>query len=287
LNNWPGYAPLYLSYIQSAEENPQEYQLIPMASSSDVMHGLRSGTLEAGALTLDEAIMLSAEGIALRIVLVFDISNGGDALLANRGIKQLSQLKGKTIALEKSTVGSLVLSRAIAAAGLNHEDIKTQYCLVQDHEKCLADVDAVITFEPTLSQLMAAGAINLFDSRQMPNEIIDVLVVNEMVYTSLRKQISVLVKQYYKTRTAMLEQNYTDLTSLADFTGMSRIAFENALRGIVLPDADQAEALMSGSPAPLRRQIDKLVEFLKDRGRVDSSTQPQLIVDASFLDSQL
>ena len=284
MNNWPGYAPLYLASIQSTENGEAAYQLVPMASSTDVMHGLRSGTLEGGALTLDEAIVLSSEGIALRIVLIFDISNGADVLLAHPQYSELAQLRGRTIGVEKSTVGTLVLKRALETAGLMPADIQTRYCSYENHESCFADVDALVTFEPAMSRLMAKGAVNLFDSQQMPNEIVDVLVVTEVAHRALQTQVALLVGQYYQARQTMLTTNIVYQQVLADFTGMTITAFEQALAGMLLPDRVQTQQFMTGSPAPLQQQIDQLYQFLSDHHGINATSPNSLTIDAQYVD---
>ena len=59
-----------------------EVRLMEMRSSTDVISAIGSGRLEAAALTLDEMLTARANGADLRVILVFDISQGADVVLA-------------------------------------------------------------------------------------------------------------------------------------------------------------------------------------------------------------
>ena len=80
-NQWPGYGSLLLARERGWLDE-RRIRLVEMPSAVEVIHGIRNGTIEAGLLTLDETLSLVSEGVDLRVLLVMDISFGGDALLA-------------------------------------------------------------------------------------------------------------------------------------------------------------------------------------------------------------
>lgn len=104
-NTWPGYEPLYLARSLGYYEG-SPITLVELTSASEVIHALRSGTLEGAALTLDEVLTLLDDGFDLKVVLVMDFSNGGDVLLAKPGIDSTADLRGKRIAVEYTAVGA-------------------------------------------------------------------------------------------------------------------------------------------------------------------------------------
>ena len=66
-----------------------------MGSASDIMHAMRNDVLEGAALTLDETLSLIDDGIDLKVILVMDISNGADVLLAKPEIQSIADLRGE------------------------------------------------------------------------------------------------------------------------------------------------------------------------------------------------
>ncbi|MCK6410529.1 MAG: hypothetical protein L6Q70_15220, partial [Thauera sp.] len=78
---WPGYELMFLAAREGwIDHDP--VQLRAAVSATESMQRLRAGTVDAAALTLDETIKLLAEGVDLRVALVFNVSSGADALIA-------------------------------------------------------------------------------------------------------------------------------------------------------------------------------------------------------------
>ncbi|MEW6676370.1 MAG: ABC transporter substrate-binding protein [Pseudomonadota bacterium] len=177
-NVWVGYEPLYLARALG-HYDPGNIRLVEHTSATNVMRALLDGDLEAAGVTLDEALTLISQGLALKVVLVFNFSAGADALVTRPGIETLADLKGKRIAVESGAVGAVMLSALLEAAHLDLADI-TRVAITANEQVSSyrsGQVDAVIAFEPHVSQLRREGGRVLFDSRAIPNRIMDVLVV--------------------------------------------------------------------------------------------------------------
>lgn len=181
-NIWPGYEPFYLARDLGLP-GAKAVHLVEYLSATEVLRAYRNGVIDAAAVTLDEAIELADHGAAPRVVLVLDVSNGADAILAQPGLGKLADLRGRRVGVETGALGAFFLSRALERAGLGPTDVKIVSVPVNEQEQAFRErrVDAVVTFEPTRSRLLAAGARSLFDSRSLPGEIVDVLVVRSGV----------------------------------------------------------------------------------------------------------
>lgn len=179
-NIWPGYEPLYLArelgYLKD-----QEIRLVEFSSTSQVLRAYRNGVIDAAAMTLDEAILLLSQGYNPRILLVMDISAGADAIVARPEIKNMAELIHKKIAVENSALGAFVLGRALELNSMTVDQIEVQPLAIDKQFRAFAQgqVDAAVTFEPVKTALLRKGAHVLFDSTEIPGEIVDVLVVRE------------------------------------------------------------------------------------------------------------
>lgn len=177
-NIWIGYEPLYLARSKGyLDEVP--IKLVEHSSATAVMHGLKMGRLDAAGLTMDEAITLLSEGVDIKVLWVMDQSNGGDALVSKKVMAHLSDLKGLRVGYESTALGAYMLGRALDFGNLKPEDVELLEMEVSEHEKAFRSdrVDALITFDPLRGQLLAEGAHSLFDSSDIPGEIVDVFVV--------------------------------------------------------------------------------------------------------------
>ncbi len=196
-NQWPGYEPLYLARASGAYADAP-IQLVELPSASDVMQQLRGGVLEGGALTLDETLTLITEGVDLVVVLIMDVSNGADALLAKPGIEQLAELRGHALGVELSAVGAVMLDAVMEAGKLKMEDLNIVSVPVDRHLQAFESgrIDALITFEPNRSILLEQGARLLFDSGRIPGRIVDVLAVRRDALRDRAEGLRQLLRGY-------------------------------------------------------------------------------------------
>ena len=119
---WPGYEPLYLArdlgYL-----NKESFSLTEMPSSNITWEAFSNGSADIATLTLDETLSLLAKGRKVKILMVMDISNGADVVVARPEIKNLRQLEGKRIGIVNIPLGLYMLSRMLEVAGLEAEDV--------------------------------------------------------------------------------------------------------------------------------------------------------------------
>lgn len=157
-NIWPGYEFLYLARnLGLFKEKP--VKLVELTSSTDVMRAFRNNSLEAAALTLDEALLLAQYESQFYIIIVTDFSHGADVIIAKPEIKTIKELKGKTIGVENTALGAFMLSRALEKSGLKRSDVNIVSLDISEHENSFINdhIDAVVTFEPVSSRIRSKG----------------------------------------------------------------------------------------------------------------------------------
>lgn len=259
INDWIGYALLFLAREEGflAESTAR---LIEFPSNTASMLALANREVMAAALTLDEVLLAREEGLDVRVVLVFDESNGADALLAVPSIQNLSDLRGKRLGIESSAVGALMLSRFLEAAGLNPADVVKIPLTADQHVSAYqaGKVDAVITFEPMASQLRSAGARTLFDSSLFPGLIVDVLAVHADAVASSAPQIRALLRGYFRAMRHLRDKPREAAALLGQQMSLGSEAVEKALQGIRLPDLEENRRWLEGSEPHLMQASAKV-----------------------------
>jgi NitT/TauT family transport system substrate-binding protein len=262
-NIWPGYALLHAAH-EMGQLDPARIRLIEMPGASDVLQALAAGTLEAGCLTLDELLTARADGLDLVAVLVFDESRGGDAVVARTAVRDLADLAGRRIGVEQSAVGALVLQAALRSAGLTLEQVKPVVLTAAEHVAAWRDgrVDAVVTFEPTVSQLLAQGGQRLFDSRSMPGAILDVLAVQRSVLTRHPLGLRRLAAAHFNLLAQWQRAPDTLQPVLSDLLGLEPAELRLAFDGLVLPDLDANQRWLGGRTPMLVTSATALVDVM-------------------------
>ena len=98
-------------------------------------------------------------------------------------MRTMRDLKGKSVAVESGALGAFVLSRALALNGMQASDVNVVHLESNEQPSAFekGEVDGAVTFDPYRAQFLQAGATTLFDSTQIPGEIVDLLAVRASV----------------------------------------------------------------------------------------------------------
>ena len=267
LNTWVGYDPLVLARDKKLLD-PGQVKVIELSSSSETLRHFRNGLLDAAALTLDETLRLADEGIDVRVVAVLDASNGADVVLVDPSIERLSDLRGAAIAVEQTTVGALMLQRLLQAAALEQTDVKVLNMDATQHLPALRAqrVSAAVSYEPLAGALRAAGFKEIFDSRQMPGDIVDVLVVRADLLNTRQDQVVALLAAWQDGLQALLDDTDGAARLLALGTDLSPEAYQSTLKRLSFYAPAQSLEQLTGAPPPLGRNAQPLVTTLQTMG---------------------
>jgi NitT/TauT family transport system substrate-binding protein len=130
--------------------------------------------------------MPAASGVDSTVIITGDYSNGNDAVLTRNGLT-LATLGGHRVMLVQKTVSEYLLERGMVLSG-NQAKLPTLKLLnTSDSDIAPAFLnnksnEAVVTWKPLVSQILVdKGVKSIFDSSQIPGEIMDLLVIRTEV----------------------------------------------------------------------------------------------------------
>ena len=281
-NRWLGYAPIYIA-DELGWATSANIRLVEYATSSGVIRGMHNGLLDAALLTLDEAITLQSTGHDIEILLITNLSAGADALYARPYVRDIKELKGKRIAVEGGTLGPYFLSRILSKAKLSVNDVHLVNIPTYMHIDAFNKntIDASINNSASHTQLDKTDALPLFTSRDLPNEIIDVLVVNrERTSPELRARLSGL---WFNSLDAWL--NYRDNSDkrLYKRLGLDKSSLTLTLNGIVM--GDRALNSLYFSRGLLADCIEKVQSYMLENGQLQQPIDVSKILPSCAGDS--
>jgi NitT/TauT family transport system substrate-binding protein len=187
-----------------------------------------AGAFDGCSMTNMDALTIpAAGGVDSTALIVGDFSNGNDGIVL-KGKKSLKDIKGQKVNLVELSVSHYLLARALESVKMSEKDISVVNTSDADMVGIYGskDVTAVTTWNPLLSEIMAMPNSNkVFDSSQIPGEIIDLMVVNTKTLKQNPKFGKALVGAWYeimktmqgsssnakKVRTSMAKASGTDL----------------------------------------------------------------------------
>jgi NitT/TauT family transport system substrate-binding protein len=283
-NVWPGYEIFYLARgLGYYDKLP--IRLVEVSSTSVVTRNLRNGTLEAGCLTLDEALTLLQDNVDLRVILVLDESCGGDVLMARPGIENMQDLRGKRIGFENSTVSAVVLDAALAEAGIEINEIRQVPMSIDEQFQGYkaGKVDAVATYEPVRSQLLKEGAKILFSSARMPGKIIDVLIVRAELVKTYSDQLSALLNGYFRALDYFEKHPLEAAAIMKKRLGADPLT---QFKGLHIPGLKENYGYLEGDSARIVRSAQNLMELMLKRKLLRQRGVFKNLADPTFLPKQ-
>lgn len=285
-NVWPGYEPLYLARDQGYYP-PESVRLVEYTSASEVIRAFRNGAIDAATLTLDEVLLLAETAPDVSIVLVLDVSHGADVILAQPALSGLRDLKGKRVGVEATALGAYLLTRALQTVDLIPADVQTISLEVFEHERAFKEgrVDAVVTFEPVRTKLLAAGARQVFDSSRLPGEIVDVLVVRRASSAKQGAQIAQLMHGWFMALDFIRKDPQRTASLMAPREHLSADDFRQALQGLRLPGIAEDRAMLAGPTPSLIPTIQQLSRVMQANRLIKRPSEVNGLLDGRFVES--
>jgi len=283
-NVWPGYEPLYLArelgYYEGLPISMVEYP-----SASEVLRAYRNGAIQAAALTMDEVLILAESGLDPRVVLLLDVSQGGDVILGQGDVQRVADLKGRKVGVENTALGAYVLSRALAMNGMQVSDVTLVPLEVNEHEAAFkaGKIDAVVTFEPVRTRLLDVGAQLLFSSEDIPGEIFDVLVVEGKYLAQNREVVASLVQRWFQTLEYQRQNPQRAAETIARRQQLKPEDYLASMGGLkMVSRAENIEAL-NGQPPPVRAVMARLKNSMLQNKLLQKDVDVERLVDAGLL----
>lgn len=251
---WPGFETLFLARGEGWLD-AGKVRLVETASASDSLRALAESKVDGAALTMDEMLSARARGIPLSAVMVFDVSAGADMLVARPGIKRLADIRGLRIGYEHGAVGSLMLAGVLGAAGLSKEEVRLVPVTIERHLDAWVrnEVDALITYEPVAGKLLDLGANRLFDSRQIPDTIIDVLAMRDDALDKGRAEaVRHLISAHFLALDYLNRNPQDAAYRMAAHLSLPATGVLPAYWGLLLPDAEGNRHMLRGDTPQLQ-----------------------------------
>ncbi len=263
---WPGYEPFALAAELGIYEGP--VRIVEYSSATQVLRAFRNCDIEAAGLTLDEVLLLAEDVPDLRVVLVLDVSHGADVILGRPDITRFAALRGRRVGYEATALGAYMLARALEVHGMSAAEVIPVSVQVDEHEAAFRGgrVDAIVTFEPHASRLLAEGARPLFDSTRIPGEIVDVLAVQGDTLENHGPAVDDLVRAWFTTLNYIESNPERAGRSFAKGLGLSPAQALALFKRLPLQGEQENRRLLAADPPGLSAAAVRLERVMLTNG---------------------
>ncbi|WP_437755324.1 ABC transporter substrate-binding protein [Sorangium sp. So ce1389] len=274
---WVGYSPLYVAAERKLSA-PVDAEIITFSTGVDMERAFIDEKLDIAASTLFGALRLADQGIDLQAVMALDTSNGADGIVARDGIASVRDLKGKRVAADLASVSHLLLIRALDMSGMSTSDIEIVNLTLEQTTDALraGNVDAAVSWEPFLSQAVADGARTIFSSRELPNEITDVLLMSRAAAARRQEDTVALLRGWDRAIEFWRARPSEALGLMAQAQGMKVNEFESSMTGLTILDLARNQQLFdrsAGGPS-LWAAYEATAQAMKKAKMLDNAPAP-------------
>jgi len=236
--------------------------------------------IDACTMTNMEALdMPAASGVPTTAILVGDYSNGNDALLVRNGL-QLKDLPGKKMLLVEKTVSEYLFDRAMTINGLREQIKKVRMINTSDSDIATAFIgdtsaSAIVTWKPMVGQVAKQkGVTSLFNSSQIPGEILDLTVVRADVLNrpdgAGQKFAKALIGAWYELLAQMTDDKV--LAGIAEGSQDTLASYKEQLSTTKMFYTPKEAAAFGGSP-DLKQKMALVRQFCFDHGLLGTGTK--------------
>jgi NitT/TauT family transport system substrate-binding protein len=240
---WVGFTPFYAAASKGLY-SPTQVEISNFSAVYDTQRALVEKRTDAACVALLDAVRMTAQGKSIKVVMVVDYSSGADAIVARDGIAGVRGLKGRRVAAEVGTLTHFVLLKALGRAGLQESDVTVVNLAIEEGATAFqkGSVDAAVLWEPFVSKSITAGGHRIFTSKEIPGEILDVVVVpGDLPQERVKDVVQVLrgweeALRLWKTRPAEVEDvmarslNVTVPELKTEITGIELVDLEHNRR---------------------------------------------------------
>lgn len=246
-----------------------------------------AGEFDACTMTNMDALTIpAAGGIDSTVLIVGDFSNGNDGIVL-KGADELASIKGQNVNLVELSVSHYLLARALDSVALSEADVQVVNTSDADMVAIYGtdDVTSVATWNPLLSEIsQQPNSTVVFNSAQIPGEIIDLLVINTDTLSAHPELGKALTGAWYEIMATMSsdsEQGVAARSYMAEASGTDLAGYEAQLAATKM-FYTPAAALELTNSAQLKQTMQYVAEFSFDHGLLGDGAP-----DAGFIGVQM
>ena len=285
---WIGYGPWWIAQDQGIfAKYGIEAELIDFVTDTEVNAAFASGNMDVANVASHTAIKLYANGVELKIVLLEDISNAADAMIAPSAIATVADLAGKTVAYEEGSTSDLLLHYALAENNMKITDIVAAPMPAADAGAALiaGQVDAAVTYEPYISEAINQNADiqPLYTAAERPGLISDVLAARTQFAEENPDLMRALLKVWDEAVAFLRENPEAGRAIIAEAVGSTPEDLVTAFEGVAFYDLTENQQFLAYDSENAAAVFNDVQTVALAIGLIDSPIDLARVVDPNYL----
>lgn len=218
LDSWIGGTPVLIAL---SREYNRDYSLDLdikyVTNDRDRITALKNGEIHVTEMTLPAFLKFQKEfPDSGEVIGITDFSRGADGIIARAGINTLNDMEGKTVSYVSDGIGKFILNKFLRLTGLRYQDInpierKEMSEVIGDLKS--GEADLAVSWSPDMNLAIkeinaqkANSAKMLITTKEAPDLVPTVLVVNKKVAEKYPEKVEAFLKTWYVSAKYIIEK---------------------------------------------------------------------------------
>ena len=270
-----------------------EIEVVQMNDYIESINQFTAGEFDACTMTNMDALTIpAAYGVDTTGLILGDYSNGNDGIVLKEGTS-MADIKGHNVNLVELSVSHYFLARALDMNGMSERDVTVVNTSDADAVSTFMtdDVTAVAVWNPQLGIILdkAPKATEVFTSKEIPGEIIDMMAANTDVLEANPAFGKALVGAWFETM-ALMQGDSAEAkaarTYMAEQAGTDLAGYEAQLDDTMLFYSPES-AYEFASNKDLIGFMDKVRQFSFDKGLLGEGSPSPDVIGMEFGDDSV
>ena len=264
-----------------ADKYDIEIDVVQINDYIESINQYTAGQFDGCTMTNMDALTIpAAGGVDSTALIIGDFSNGNDGIVLKGADKKLADIKGQRVNLVELSVSHYLLARALDSVDMSERDVTVVNTSDADLVGVFnaSDVTSTVTWNPLLSEITAIpDTTKVFDSSDIPGEIIDLLVVNTETLEANPAFGKALTGAWYEIMAKMQAGDEEALTMMAEASGTDLAGYQAQLDATNM-FYTAAEAVSFANSDQLQATMKHITDFSFDHGLLGDGA-----MDADFI----
>jgi NitT/TauT family transport system substrate-binding protein len=266
---WIGYAGQYVAQDQGFfKDAGLKVEDLFLEDTAALISNFLEKKMDIGWLTTGDFLQMIAQDPTIQVIKLADYSNGADAIIA-RGVTQMGELRGKSIARNNVLFVENFLSACLEKGGLTLGDVKVIDMDMPDSGAAYIakKIDVAYVFEPVLTEALKAGGGQVICSTKGTNLIGDVVLVRKQLIKERKAELLTYLRAIDKAVKLVNAGDKPAIQSVAKQLKVTPEEVKEQLTGVTLFDVEGDKTIAFNSynlnnlAKHLRRMVKSAIEF--------------------------
>lgn len=239
---WPTNMFFYLAEEKGIfEKNGLKVDIQEFSSTTESANAFVGGKTDFVTFASSETISPFSRGADFKIILETDKSNGCEGLIATSDIKNVADLKGKTVATQMYSVDHMFLLTVLEENNMTEKDINIVDMSIQESGNAFiaGQCDAACIWDPYFSQAKDAGGTVIFSSADNPDLITDVVGASNDIIKNNPDAVEALIKSYFEAVEYWKANPEEANAFMGEKMGVDAEEFALEMEGLFVPSAQE------------------------------------------------